>query len=308
VAHAGHTVAAQDRTLSGASWQIALTMSALACGAWSFWPTFFELFDAWSRVPDYSHGFVVPPFAALILWLRRDKLTGIGQPAPVLAMALFGLSLAMRHAGDAFYYTFLDAWSLLPWLAALAALVGGWPLLRWSLPAIGFLAFMIPLPFALESIMSSPLQRMATLLSTNLLQFCGQPAFPEGNVIVLGEHRLEVAQACSGLRLFVGIVAIAYAYVVLLARPLWEKLVLFAAAGPIAVAANVARIVATGLLFEMPWVASVQVERWAHNLAGLVLMPLLAIVMYALLLMYLGLLVKEEEVMDMAAIVRQCRL
>jgi exosortase len=290
-----------------AAWRLALTAGALACGAWSFWPTFLGLLDSWRRIPDYSHGFIVPPLAVLFLWLRRNQLAGLGPSRPLVALWLFGLSLAMRHAGDAFYYTFLDAWSLLPWLAALAALVGGWPALRCSLPAIGCLAFMIPLPFALESVLSSPLQRIATLLSTDLLQFCGQPAFPEGNTIVLGELHLEVHQACSGLRLFVGIAFVAYGFVVLLARNLWEKLILLAAVGPVAVLSNAARIAATALLLQLPWFSSAPSQRLAHDVAGW-LTALMAIGMFVLLLIYLSLLVKEEEVMDMAAIVRQSRL
>ena len=275
-------------------------------GIWSYLPTFLNLVETWSRVVDYSHGFFVIPLALYFLWVRRDKYPGLNESSPNLALLLLSASLALRHVGDAFYFTFLDGWSLVPWAASVCAVLGGRPLLRWCWPSLVFLLFMVPLPFSLENNLSGPLQRIATLLSTQTLQFLGQPGFAEGNVIVLGDQRLEVAQACSGLRLFVGIVALTYAYVVVLRRPLWEKAALIAAAPLIAIVSNAARIVVTGLLYRqlLPGPAA---AAWIHDGAGWAMIALAA-VLFWLWLRYLKLLVQEEEVMDMMAVVRQCRV
>ena len=271
---------------------------------WSYWPTLQTLAETWSRVSDYSHGFFVLPVAVVMLWLRRNLYPGLAASSPWLALGLLVASLTLRHAGDAFFITFLAGWSIIPWVAALAALVGGRPLLGWSWPAIVFLAFMIPLPYSLEHELSAPLQRIATVLSTAVLQSLGRPAFEEGMVILLGNIRLEVAQACSGLRLFVGISALTFALVAILRRPWWEKLLLVAAAAPIAIAANVARIVATGLLFEV--LPSEQARNWIHAAAGWG-MVLFAAAAFGTLLWYLRLLFKEEMVMDMSSVVRHAR-
>ena len=85
---------------------------------------------------------------------------------------------------------------------------------------------MVPLPFRLEHALSRPLQHAATRISCWILQCLGQPALSEGNIIFLGDQRLEVAQACSGLRIFVGIVALAFVFVVLVRRTWWEKTLL----------------------------------------------------------------------------------
>ncbi len=276
-----------------------------AGGLWSYAPTLQSLAETWLRVADYSHGFLVVPLAIYFLWIRRDTFPGLASTSWLLAMGLLAISVAMRHAGDAFFFTFLDGWSILPWMAALVALIGGRPLLAWSWPAILFLAFMVPLPFSVEHELSGPLQRMATVLSTAILQFLGQPAFAEGNIILLGDVRLEVAQACSGLRLFVGIVAITYAYVAIIRRPWWEKLLLVAAAAPIAIGANVARIVATGLLYQV--LHDEHSRNWIHDSAGWA-MVLVAAGGFSLLLWYLRRLIKEEQVMDMTAVVKQARV
>ncbi|HZN35736.1 MAG TPA: exosortase/archaeosortase family protein [Pirellulaceae bacterium] len=277
----------------------------LVCGIWSYWPSLVNLVGIWSRVVDYAHGFFVIPLALYFLWVRRDRYPGCRESSPLLALAFLCLSLALRHVGDAFYFAFLDGWSLVPWAASVCALLGGRPLLRWCWPSLLFLLFMVPLPFSLENNLSGPLQRVATVLSTQALQFLGQPGFAEGNVIVLGDQRLEVAQACSGLRLFVGIVALTYAYVVVLRRPLWEKVALIAAAPAIAIVSNAARIVVTGLLCRL-LLPGPTARAWIHDGSGWV-MILLAAGLFWLWLRYLKLLVKEEEVMDMMAVVKQCR-
>jgi exosortase len=292
------TVANPHHLRVQACWALAIAV----CGLWSYWPTLASLASTWSRVSDYAHGFLVIPLAAYFLWVRRGRYPGLGASSPILACALLVLSVSLRHAGDVLYFTFLDGWSLIPWLAASCALLGGRPLLSWSWPSLLFLFFMVPLPFALENDLSGPLQRIATELSTQGLQFLGQPGFAEGNVIVLGQERLEVAQACSGLRLFLGVIALSYAFVVIIDRPLWEKIALVASAAPIAVVSNAARIIVTGLLCQQfqPGPAA---RSWIHDGAGFG-MILFAAGLFWLLLRYLRLLVREERVLDMSDAIR----
>ena len=98
--------------------------------------------------------------------------------------------------------------------------------------SIAFLFFMVPLPYRMSHWLSGPLQRAATLISCWVLQSLGQPALAEGNTILLGEHHLEVEEACSGLRIFMGILAIAFAYIIATRRRWWEQLLILASAFP----------------------------------------------------------------------------
>ena len=277
----------------------------LAAGVWAYGPTLLDLIHTWNTVPDYSHGFLVIPVALLFLWIRRGSFPGLAGSAPVLGITLLASSLALRLIGAKYFYTFLDGWSLVPWAAAVIAVMGGRALLWWCLPSIGFLIFMVPLPYRLEIGLSGPLQRIATKLSTTALVVLGQPAFAEGNVILLGEEKLEVAQACSGLRLFMSVLALTYAYVAIIQRPWWEKLMLAAASIPIAIISNAARIVATGLLYETT--KSEWVRHFAHDSAGWG-MILFAGLLFWLLLWYSRLLFVEEEEADMASVVRHAQI
>jgi len=291
-------------------WRLALAagVACLVIGIWSYWSTLANLVSVWNREPDYSHGFLVIPLAIVFVVVNRvlypQSFPGIGVSSPLVGVPLLALALVMRYFSGRFYYDFLDGWSIIPWVAATVALLGGWRLLLWSLPSIGFLWFMVPLPFGWETMASLPLQKIATKLSCYALQLLGQPAFAEGNVILVGEHQLEIAQACSGLRLFISVMAVAYAYVALVQRAWWEKVILAISVFPIAILANATRIVVTGLLFQ--FTTGEIAHKFSHDFAGLAMIPLAGL-MLAFVHWYLSRLFPEEEVLDMAALVRESR-
>ncbi len=272
--------------------------------AWAYWPTLVELVKAWDREPDYSHGFFVAPLALYFLWARRDLFPGVGGGPAWLGLILMALAIGVRVLGAQYYLGSVDGWSILFWAAGVAWLFGGWRILWWSSPSIAFLWFMIPLPWSAERWLSLPLQRVATKLSCWVLQGLGQPALAEGNTILLGEHQLEVEQACSGLRIFVGIFALAFAYAILVRRPWWERALLLASAVPIALFANSTRIVVTGLLYQT--VSGEAAHKFTHDVAGWVMIPYAA-GLFALALWYLGKLMYEVELIDVGAVVRRER-
>jgi exosortase len=286
-------------------WRLVFGATIAAIGVWSYWPTLVSIVDTWIKQPDYSHGFLVIPLAVLFLWVRRATCPAVSADGTLVGLSLLSASLTMRILAGRYFMEFLDAWSILPWAAAIVAILFGLRTLWWSLPSVAFLFFMIPLPFSMEGQLSQPLQKIATKISCFAIQLLGQPAFSEGNIIVVGESRLEVAQACSGLRLFMGVSAIAFAYAVLVRRSWWERLLVLAATVPIAIIANAARIVGTGLLLQ--WTTGKEAQHMAHDVAGWAMIPLAALLFW-LVLWYLDKLLPEEEVLDMAAVVRKANL
>ncbi len=177
----------------------------------------------------------------------------------------------MRWFSTYFFYPLLDAPSLLPCLAGVTLLAGGWAALRWAWPGIAYLAFMMPLPGAVAGILSQPLQRMATVSSTWLLQLLGVPAISRGNVIWLSAGKIGVVEACSGLRMLMLFLAITVGASFLIKRPLWEKVLVALSALFIGVTSNVLRITVTAILYE--YVGQELAEKVFHDLAGWLMMP-----------------------------------
>ncbi len=119
------------------------------------------------------------------------------------------------------------------------------------------------------------------MLSGIALQICGQPAIVEGTTILLGENTLEVERACSGLRMFYGITALAFASIVIMRPGIWKAIVIGLAIAPVAVLMNVLRITATGVLTEM--FPDAKVEAAIHDWAGVLVLPVAMLVFLGLI-------------------------
>jgi exosortase len=237
---------------------------------------FLALASRWIEDPDYAHGFLVGPFAIYLLWARRELMPAASQ-GTAWGLVLLGVGGLLRGLSTFFlYYDNLDPFSLWLMLAGVGLLLGGWQALRWSWPSILFLIFMIPLPGPVASMLGYPLQRIGTVVSTYLLQTCGIPAVDQGVTIKLSSIDLEVAQACSGLKMLTLFVAVCIGAALLMKRPLWEKLVVVFSAPPIAVISNVARITVTGILCET---TGADVKR-LHDFAGWGMMPLAVLLIW----------------------------
>ena len=248
---------------------------------WSYWPTFAYLLERWYNVADYSHGYLVIPLALGFMWMRRDSLPkpskGVGWAALIFLM----IGLSLRILSAIYYLPPVDGWSIPFWLAGASLLFGGPRFFRWCLPSVAFLIFMVPLPFRVEWALSVPLRHVATTVSCTTLQCLGQPAVAEGTTIILGEQELSVARECSGLRMLMGITALACAYIILVKKPWPQKMLLLASILPIAVMANVARVTLTALLYR--YVSGEAAQTLSHDGAGLFTNCLAAVLFAAVL-------------------------
>jgi exosortase len=270
----------------------AVAGAALVTLLWAFWTTLAEAAQRWGHDPQYSHGYLVPIFAAALLWLRRERLHGADLTPTWWGLAILLAGVTLRLAGVHFYFVWLDPIALLPCLAGVVLLLGGWSAWRWAWPAVGFLFFMIPLPYRVEVSMAGPLQRIATISSTFLLQTIGLPAIAEGNVILLNDVELGIVEACSGLRMLVIFFALSTAVALLTNRRLGDRLIIVASAIPIALVTNVLRITVTGILHDT--VGSDIANAVFHDLAGWLMMPV-ALGFLALELKLLSALLIEPE-------------
>lgn len=266
-------------------WPYAQLVSAgvlTAAVVWAYWPTLAEMAHRWDSDPQYSHGFLVPAFSAYLLWSRRSHLAG-----PVrgswYGLAVIAVGILLRGVGVIAFVGWFEALSFLVCLAGIVVTLAGRTGLRWAWPAVAYLGFMVPLPYAIQTTMSGSLQRVATRASTYLLVASGVPAVADGNVILLSnDARLGVVEACSGLGMLVTFFALAAAVAVLLrSEPLWARVGVVLSAVPVAVAVNVIRITATGLLYDA---SQDEWARWVfHDVAGWLMMPVAAVFFFLLL-------------------------
>jgi exosortase len=261
-----------------------------ACTLWAYWPTLVGMTFLWAHNPQYSHGFLVPVFAAIVLWSRRQHQSAGEFQASWWGIPLLAGSVGFRLAGGYVGLGYLEGPALVATLTALCLLMGGMAALRWAWPALAFLVFMLPLPYKVETALGQPLRGIATAMSTYALQTLGWPALAEGNVIVMDDFRLGVIDACSGLGMLMTFFALSTAVALIVPRRLVDRFVIVASAVPIAVLANVARITATGAVYQT--LGEDAAHALFHDLAGWLMMPL-ALVLLGLELVLLSALMVE---------------
>jgi exosortase len=255
-----------------ATWSITRIIIGLLSGLllWSYWPGLLVAAATWST-PQYSHGWLVPLFAAAVAARRRKPLAPATTAEQLAGLSLLATSLAVRLVAAWYRVVTIDMYTLVPALLGVIIVAGGMRLLRWAGPPVAFLIFMYPLPDEATRYLLGPLQTLATIASTYLLQTLGFEVFREGNQIVVGDSRLGVVDACSGLRMLTIFVALAVGWVLIDQAAWWERLAIVVSAVPIALAVNVARITATGMMMT---VNEQLAERVFHDWAGYVMMPL----------------------------------
>jgi len=145
---------------------------------------------------------------------------------------------------------FLSRISLLILLAGLTLIFGGWQLLKELRFALLVLLLAIPLPSIIFNQITFPLQILATKLASELLPWFGVPVLREGNIIELPAMKLEVVEACSGIRSLMSLFTLAVFYGYFMEKSNWRRVVIVLASIPIAIAANAVRILGTGLCVQ----------------------------------------------------------
>jgi len=276
--------AATEKTLISATSRVAIAaaVALLAALGWSFRSSFFYLSQYWEKDSNYSYGWLIVPFALVILWYRRRALDEITPRANTWGFVALAALLAFR----AYLYEQNEQWieaSLIPAVvASLVLAIAGWQVLRWSLPAVIYLFFMIPLPPRFNDLLASPLQTVATLGSVQVLRVLRLPVLSEGNVIYIGTQHLEVAEACRGLSMLLAFAALITLTVILNPRPIWERVLLILSIIPIALFCNIIRISVTAVAY---WYYNREMHT-VHDWAG-----------YAMMVLALGLVLLELKVM-----------
>jgi exosortase len=204
----------------------------------------------WYTIPDYSHGFLVPFFAAFLIWDRRKvlKATPVKQSWSGLVLVVFGIMVLILGVYGVELFTARISFIILT--TGLIATLLGWPMVRELRFPLLVLVLAIPFPAILFNRITFPLQLLASRIASDVLPSLGVPTLHEGNVIELPVMKLEVAEACSGIRSLMSLFTLAVFYGYFLERSTKRRVILALASIPIAVTANVARIVGTGLCVQ----------------------------------------------------------
>lgn len=228
-----------------------------------------ELVHRWSTQEEYSHGFLIPLVSAWLLWNRREAIAAnVGRPNWT-GLVLIIPAIAMQIVGElSAIYIFSQLAFVLVLLGIMLA-TGGYPLLRVTFIPVVFLLFAIPLPYFVDSVLTLQLQLVSSQLGAAFISLFQIPVYLDGNVIDLGTYKLEVAEACSGLRYLYPLLSLSFLAAYLFQAPVWQRAVVFLSAIPITILMNSFRIGMVGLLVNQ-W-GTQQAEGLLHLFEGWVI-------------------------------------
>jgi exosortase D (VPLPA-CTERM-specific) len=236
-------------------WRLSRPLFLLAAGVgvlslWPFWDGLTRMWGWWIDAPEYSHGLLIPPIAAFLLWQQKDQLERMpytGNWWGVAMVLLGGGALVLGQLGTV--YTIVQYAYLITLYGLILSFVG-WSAFRLIAVPLLILLFMIPLPQFVLANLSTQLQLLSSQIGVFVMRLLGISVFLEGNVIDLGGYKLQVADACSGLRYLFPLMTLGFLMAYFYKAAFWKRIVLFLSSIPITVLMNSFRVGVIGLMVE----------------------------------------------------------
>ena len=209
----------------------------------SFSSTLRDLAQDWWTDPDYSYGLVVPFVAAWLAYVQHNKLRTIClSPETLLGTAVVIASQLLYLAGYFGAEFFLQRSSIILLLVGVILFVCGIEWLRQLAVPLILLVLCIPLPAMVMNQITMPLQLLASWGSEKVLLALEIPVYRTGNVLQLSNQVLNVAEACSGIRSLMALVALAVIMSSLVRISKIARILFVVSATGVAVCTNVLRI------------------------------------------------------------------
>jgi len=253
-----------------------------------------RLVHDWWTDENYSHGLLIPFIIGYILWAQRDKLARVpARPSALIAGGAIVFALFALWAGVAGAELYTQRLSLLLLLAGLTVYFWGWTLLRLLVVPFSLLFLALPIPAIIFNRIAFPLQLFASRCAVWSMSMLGIPVLRQGNIIELkplnsfDTKKLEVVEACSGIRSLMTLVTLAVVFAYFSHSPsgnppssgkgfgwlknywFWRAVILIVSAVPIAILTNAFRVSGTGVLAH--YYGTAVADGFFHSFSGWVI-------------------------------------
>ena len=254
----------------------------------------------WITDASWSHGFLIPLFSLYFVNQRKEEILNL-ETRPNYLGLLFLVCTILFYPFNIVHlqYGYLRPIGMIASLGAIVLFLGGWRLIKHTWLAVAFLIFAIPLPERYYKALTIPMRQWAATVASGLLNLVpGLEATANGvliDVFYKGQTlapALDVAEACSGMRLLMAFLALGVVMAYLHERPLWQRLVLVASTVPIAILCNIVRVTITGFIYIL--IHPRYAQGIYHDILGMAMLPL-AFGLYGLLAFFMSNLFIEES-------------
>ena len=270
---------------SAETWfRVALLFAGFAAVTATFYGAIETMVARWAKSEEYGYAFLIPPLVAFFIWQKKNELASLDLRGSWVGLVVVVLGFLLYLLGElaTLYVIVQYAFIVVLWGLVIAFL--GWKAFRLLLAPLALLIFMVPLPAFIFNNLSQQLQFISSELGVAVIRAFGVSVYLEGNVIDLGSYKLQVVEACSGLRYLFPLAALSYMAAYIFKGAFWKKAIIFLSSAPITVFMNSFRIGVIGVLVDK-W-GSEQAEGFLHYFEGWVIfMACMAILIFEMWLL-----------------------
>ncbi len=246
------------------SWAV-IALAAVGCVA-AFYPGLRFMVAIWGAVEEYSYGYFIPFVSAFLVWQRSDKLREMNLQGAWSGLALIGAGLLLGLLGDMSAIRTFSQYGFVVAVFGFSACLIGWRGTRVIAMPLAILFFMIPLPQFLLRELSQELQLVSSQIGVWLIRRFDISVFLEGNVIDLGSFKMQVVEACSGLRYLFPLLILGFLAAHFFSGAMWKRVVIVLSTIPLTILTNSLRIALIGVTVEY-W-GPTMAEGLLHDVEG----------------------------------------
>ena len=260
----------------------------------------FSTIYVWINDSSWSHGFLIPLFSLYFINQNKKEILSTPVKPSYFGLLMLVLCIGIYVVDDVmFRYAYVLALLMLASLGSVVLFQCGWRLVNYLWLPVCYLFFAIPLPDRLYRRATIPMRELAAQAAATVLSWVPDLEAVNKGVIIdiiykgkAFEPALDVAEACSGMRLLMAFVALGVAMAYLHYRPIWQRIILLLSTIPIAILCNMVRVTVTGLIYVL--IDPKYAQGVYHDMLGMMMLPL-AFVLYGVLAWFLSSLFVEEE-------------
>lgn len=243
-----------------------LIAAAFAVALTVFHAGLLRMADTWFVREEYSHGVLIPLIAAFLIWQRKAQLERAEFTGSWTGAGVVLLGSALKLIGDLGTFYVLQQYALLITLYGLVLALTGRQVFKLLWVPLLILLFMIPLPEFMLQNFSNHLQLLSSQLGVLVIRAFGISVYLEGNVIDLGGYKLQVAEACDGLRYLFPLMTLGFLMAYFFKVAAWKRVLLFLSSIPVTVLMNSFRIGVIGVTVEHYGIS--MAEGFLHEFQG----------------------------------------
>jgi len=192
----------------------------------------------WDTSEEYGYGYLIPVITAFLIWQRKNALAEIEYQPSILGLILVVFGGMLFFLGEIATTHALSQYGFIVALMGIALAILGWQAFKIIWVPMALLVFMVPFPSFIYNNLSSELQLVSSQIGVAVIRLFGISVYLEGNVIDLGSYKLQVVEACSGLRYLFPLASLSFIAAYIYKGAFWKKAIIFLSSAPITVLMN----------------------------------------------------------------------